>query len=168
MGLVITAPSATSGGAGNFTLIEEKTLAVDATTMVFSAIPAYDNYYLTGQWFGTVSTYGYLRLNADTGANYGWQNLVANGAVISASNASATTHMIQGPLDDTVLSEVNISISNQAAYRKTISSTCGCRLESYWSSGEWRNTADLITSITLFTGGGDFKAGTSISLFGLG
>lgn len=121
------------------------------------------------------------RFNGDTGNNYDWQNLQANGATVGASESLATSSILlasaPGASDGANLfNAVEAVIPHYAnsANHKTVAAnvahklgTASGNVYAQRTTGAWRSTA-AITRITLSLGEGDFAIGSRVSLYGMG
>lgn len=114
----------------------------------------------------------YLRLNNDTGNNFGQQYLMASNTTVSGSR-SLSNNIIG-------LNGTSLAANEEASFQILIAKpAAGVKAQVIVLSGvnaspalaaigaEWNNTADEITSVQILSSGGNLAAGTSILLEGL-
>lgn len=117
-----------------------------------------------------------LQFNGDTGANYTWQfTFSATGAAPATTGATATTNIRVGSVSSTNanvsgIAKIEIPNYNSGAFYKQV-------LHEFWEwesdagytngsgGGVWKNLSP-ITSLKLFPGTGNFRAGSQFSLYG--
>lgn len=155
--------------------IEEQTLSAPASSIVFNTgLAGYDFYRLTVYVLNDSNAKRiYVRLNADSGANYDLQDI--SGASTSVAGERITSH---GQID--VSRPQTLSANNAGSFSCIIAKPAvGVPAQVVGVSGldaapelqlygaGWDNTADAISSITILNTSGDFAAGTSALLEGL-
>ena len=107
-----------------------------------------------------------LRLNADTGANYGYQFVQNLSGTITANRATNATSIT---LND-YLSSADCALLTPAGFIKTCfkmnnNYTSGTTMAAIYLAGHsWNNTAN-VTSLGFSTDTGNFTAGTRITVF---
>jgi hypothetical protein len=103
-----------------------------------------------------------LRLNSDTGNNYGYQNLKGSGSTVSALRQSGgANHAKIGKIETDEYSICTLFIQNRiSSDEKTFLATMGAGDYDavQVTSGEWKNTVDEIDAIKIFTNYGDTLA----------
>jgi len=117
-----------------------------------------------------------VRLNADSGANYAYQELKAVNAAVSAARATGQTSFIvnqaigasQVALFTFEITKPLTTTPARFTNSSSIMDNAGTpAIELFKVSGEWANTADLITAITVLASVGDFAAGTRVIVEGV-
>lgn len=187
----VTIPGGGGGGGGGgpsaLTRIAQITLSADAPDITFTGIPdIYEDLVaictMQSPLHGA-SNYLQVRFNGDTGNNYGYYWVASyghSGPTLSTSLISlgdippeATSGSLQG------LRSANVEIFGYAdtARQKSVSATgtvqfvvssgYGADLSDVEASGQWYNTAK-INEVSFFGQSGDFKAGSTITLYGRG
>lgn len=156
-----------------FVLINSTILGSAAASIVFNTgLTDYTKFRLTLYVITSNVLAVQSRLNGDSGNNYVRQRLNANGSTAStvgAPSSSMFTGRAPVTINATLLQTIEISkplATTPARYTssKAYISSEGVEYES--QAGEWNNTADLISSITLFASSGNFAAGTRVLLEG--
>ena len=169
---------AATGGAGTLSG-GRYTITTAASAIVISSIPATFNHLkiqFRGQTSNASSEDACLQLNSDTGSNYDWVYLNGTGSSASSGSTNTDTQLHFGGLPTSATSHTlnaEVIIQNYAVttfYRGVVSTTVvyGSSSESTAIlSGEWLNTANAITSLTIKTAGGhNFPIGTAVSIDG--
>ena len=167
-----------TGGSGTVTS-GTFTLTGAASNIVISGIPstfAHLRIEFRGQTSNASTEDGIMQFNSDTGAHYDWVYLNGNGssAASGASNADTQYDFVGLPPSTSTGHAANaeVIIHNYATtgfYRGMVSSSVsfGSNSSTALLSGEWLDTAEAITSITLSTHGGhNFPVGTAVSIDG--
>jgi len=138
---------------------------------------------ITGGTTHTAVSALYMRMNGDTGNNYTYyttQYYVSSKA--TAANAALTDrifinnmpHSQTGAgIDGRATIELFIMNANSTSRRKHVALDANEYMiaGSYGTSvggGQWANTTDAITSLTLFLANGNFVTGTYAAVFGMG
>jgi len=113
-----------------------------------------------------------VRLNADTGANYDAQFLTGNSTSVVASRTTGGTSILGSQLAANTPATFEITIGKQLSgvpamlLAPVVNSPVGDVSTRDWAS-RWNNTTDLITSLTLLNGSGNFAASTVCVLEGV-
>lgn len=118
----------------------------------------------------------YIRFNSDTGNNYAWHKIQADGGGVGASNASSTNviYSFMFPANNSVANSVGTSVIDILDFAntnktKTIRILGGHNADTAgyldFTSGLWNNTA-AITSVTLLSNGA-FTSTTQFALYGI-
>lgn len=174
----------TFDGASNVSvLIAETVLVADAADITFSSIPATYSHLevvITGRSMSAVSMDNIvITLNGDTGANYDTNGYYCIGdTAMTPYESLARTSLNCGWLPGTLpiagmTGTMRLLISNykRTTFWKTavsqsmaFSDTADVSTKSDFGH-QWRSTS-AITTIKLWAGGGDLKAGTVASLYG--
>ena len=159
-----------------FTLIEDQVLGSAAASITFNTgLSGYTKFRLTLYVIGGAASNirGWLRLNGDSGANYAYQYIAAGDTVVAPARSTGQAQIvIAGPSEISPATAATIAVEVQKP-----TSTVPARISagaSYYpgaismtiTEGEWNNTADLISSISIITSVGDFAANTRAVLEG--
>ncbi len=175
-----------SGATGSMSLIAESILSADAADVTFSAIPQTFSHLmivLNGRGTSATSVVGVaMQFNGDTAANYDSQTIVGANTTLTGAALQAQTSTRIGIIPDSSatrstqagMCKALIPAYAGATYEKQwaaesaqmYSTTAGTRY-AYSISGGWRS-ASPITSIRVFPEANNFKAGTVVSLYGIG
>ena len=175
-------PSA-GGSGGDLHLIERQT-PTGTGTVTFSALGSYEHLELRYIARGTQSaaqTDFRLRFNGDSGSNYDWQYLNANGGSVAGGSTMAATSILLGttasataPSGAVCVGNIQIPLYRGTTLRKQttnqqgrIAGTGGSDIHYTSWTGQWRSTA-AITSITLTLDSGNWDTGSTFDLYGIG
>ena len=161
----------------SFVLLSDETLAAPAASMTATVDTAYRMFRVTffpvkDATDGTLS----LRLNADSGANYAYQDISADSTTVDGARVTGATAIVldtDGLMDGSSAGLFTIEVekpltttpartTSQASYMQTT----GPALNYEAISGEWANTADLIDEITVLASAGDFAIGSRMLIEG--
>ena len=165
------------GGGGAMTQIGRTVLGAAAATITFSSIPGtYSDLLLVWQLTGASTSTVRLRFNGDTAANYNWAFLdQENGSMFGGESYGDTSINLRDATTNATSGTTTIANYAGTTFQKDVvsssapnygNSTTGSRVQN--EAGRWKSTA-AITSITLFlASGGNFAAGSVVSLYGLG
>ena len=159
---------------GAFDLLETTTLTSSAASVTFSGLGAYSDYKHL-QIRAVASTNGggadsmWAQINGDTGANYSWHYLLANGSTVSSSGLAGQVRMLQGINNNNfgaaVIDVLDFSsVSKNTTFRSLAGNTESPRIVLF--SGMWNSTA-AVTSINLFNTSSSFGTGSRFSLYGV-
>jgi hypothetical protein len=111
-----------------------------------------------------------IQYNSDTGSNYSWTYLVGNGTSASSGRNSNATYYDIGLETDTtnyaVLTTHIMNYSNTTTYKTAITRGSASTREAGANVSLWRSTA-AITSIILTKATGNFKSGSTFTLYGI-
>jgi len=156
-----------------FVLIEDRVLGAAAPSVVFNTgLTDFTRFRLT-VFVVKDGTNGalQLRFNGDSGANYASQLVAASASSPSGSRSTGAT--VFAPLSGVMAANtptfVTLDIQKPQASdpaRITNEGAWGSDITYVAKVGEWNNTADLISSITILSAAGNFAAGTRIVLEG--
>lgn len=158
--------------------IQTYTLSTSASTITFNSIPAtYTDLRLIVVAKATFDTDGIrLRFNNNTGTNYSWTNLRANGGTVASSaatnqNSLAFLGQTGGGISNTVPSFGSADIFNYAAdIFKTVliedNTNRGASGDLSRFVGLYRSTTAL-SRIDLFEVSGDLPSGVTATLYGI-
>ncbi len=157
--------------------IATTTLGSAAASIDFSTIPAtYTD--LRVVLISSTATAGrpvnYLRFNSDTGSNYSSTWLTGDGSTVGSSRESLATFIRGGENannTDTGLSFITYDVFSYAGATNKTALITNSRDNNgsgstYRIVGLWRNTA-AITSLTIAASAGNYKAGTTATLYGI-
>jgi hypothetical protein len=148
-----------------------------AANVEFTSIPATYTHlqirYMT--LFSVADWSGKIQFNSDTGSNYAWHRLLANGSSVSADAASS---QVNGLLTIGAPSSTNapgcgvtdiLDYANTNKY-KTVRDLAGTDANGngyiHFVSALWQNT-NAITSIKITPGGGVYNQYSSFALYGI-
>ena len=159
-----------------FTLIEDTgPLASPAASITFNTgLTDYTKFRLTLYVIKDGSAgVAQLRINGDTGANYAWQQLKANSTTASGARSTGNTsyHIANTSLTASLPALFTCEVSKPLSttpgrITSSASVMVSSAIEFVSQSGEWNNTADLISSISILASAGDFAANTRAVLEG--
>lgn len=156
--------------------IQTQTLASNQTVITLSSIPATytDLQLVVNATFTAASGNCFLTVNSDSGSNYTWQRLTANGSTPAAaySGSSATQWAVnifdlENPNTSPGLFIFNfLSYTNTSVYRPILSRTNTSDYVKAYGS-QWLNLSSAINSITLTVGPASMVAGSTLTLYGI-
>jgi hypothetical protein len=165
--------------ASAFTLIEDTVLSGAAASITFNTgLTDYTKFRLTVYTIkSTTANAVIFRLNGDSGSNYVRQRITADSSTVSPARWTSQTYLMftpytSLPINGTGLFVVSISkpLTTTPARAEISSSYFGDLATDAvllnTITGEWNNTADLISSIAIIAGSGDFATGTRAVLEG--
>ena len=145
-------------------------------SITFSSIPST---FKTLQIRGIASTGagGYIKVtfNGDTGANYSWHEIYANGSTVTAAGGGSKNFIIADEVLTATASVYGAFVMDVIDYANTSKNKTLRNLGGQDSngsgymvptSGAWFNTA-AITSITITPVSGTFASNTHIALYGI-
>jgi hypothetical protein len=143
-------------------------------TYTFSSIPSTYTDLILVQSIGNNSGSGAsgvrIQYNGDTGSNYSWTYLVGTGSsAVSGRNSNATYYDIGIENDTTNFAVVTTQIMNYAnttTYKTAISRGSASTREVSTNASLWRSTS-AINSITITKADGNFKQGSTFTLYGI-
>lgn len=177
--------AAGGGGGGNFTLIQDITLAVDTATIDFTAIAGtYKHLRVIGQLRGTLAAVNdntQLRMNNDSAANYDDQALQGSNTGTSAPVGTGQTQIRIAGLPCANASansfnniDVSLACYAGANFKTAVANsgyvgttgTSSTYVTQQWF-GLWRSTAAITRLTFAVAGGGNLKAGSQLTLYGL-
>lgn len=154
-----------------FVLISDATLTSAAATISAPVDTAYRMFRVTMFVVkdGTPGT-PLVQLNSDSGTNYARQILTADSTTVSAARQTGQTSISTSGLAASTAAVYQLEVSKPLAGIPARATLTMASLDSsilYRAvSGEWSNTADLISSIDLSLSAGNFAAGTRILVEG--
>jgi hypothetical protein len=167
--------------SGTFELIESRILTTTATSVTFSNLGDFASTYKHLQIrhvtrcnnnAGAVATF--LRINGDSGTNYGAHYLFAAGAApIAVSSTSAneilygTTFGLVGSSSAYATGVIDILDAYSTTKNKTIRSLDGRPAEAITMASGFRINNASTTSITLLLSAASFTAGSRFSIYGI-
>jgi hypothetical protein len=170
------------GSGGALTLIETQSPS-GTGTVTFSSLGEYQNLRIVINARCTTAASSEavaVRFNGDTGNNYDWQEAYTGQAIASGQQAMATSHgkFATVPCASAAANLYGPSVAEIPNYRgaawKTGHSSGTSQTQT--SAGNmytlvggftWRSTA-AITSVTVRLGSGNFVAGSTVSIYGVG
>jgi hypothetical protein len=182
-GLGFFATAGVRAAAGSFDLLQTQVLSSAEPSVTFSNLnTAYGSTYqhlqirmVTKDTSAGAASYDLIRLNGDTGSNYSWHRLQADGSSV-ASTAGTSTNGMNAYLNayQSAANAFSVSVFDlldpfETTKNKTIRVLTGGALGSFnyvaLTSGNWRNTAS-VTSVTI-NASANFVVGSRFSLYGI-
>lgn len=156
-----------------YTVLGNTTLATASSSVTFSSIPGgYKDLVLIVSTKADVGgQQPYLRLNGDSGSNYGQVFMEGNGSSASSNTYAVTSLYLSyslGISNDTEFNTMLINIMDYSATdkHKTVLTRAGIYEYGVNSmAGRWASTS-AVTSLT-FTGNGTSAAGSTFRLLGV-
>jgi hypothetical protein len=154
-----------------YTPIQTQTLVSDAANINLNSIPStYTDLRIVLSGKFSASQTLWLQFNGDTSSNYSYTRIFANGSAVSSYRESSITQGKLASVSSTNFGITLIDIQNYANTTTYKTALCRGNSDQYVSAYVtlWRKTPEAITSIKL--GGedaGDFKAGTTVTLYGI-
>lgn len=155
-----------------FVLIDDQTLDTAAASITFSDLSAYTTFRLTLYGIkGTSDGRILIRFNGDTGNNYTYQQLTANltslfGERNLSQNSLSHEYAVSAGSPFLLILEASKPLATVPA-RATYQLSYISSAQLYEAdAGQWNNTADLISSISILPSAGNFAAGTRAVLEG--
>tara|TARA_R110000772_G_scaffold160891_1_gene272087 strand:+ start:148 stop:717 length:570 start_codon:yes stop_codon:yes gene_type:complete len=181
---ILNAQAAGGGGAGAYELLESVTLSTDTASVTFDNLDSYSDYqHLQIRAVGQVNETNdglhniFMRLNSDTGNNYGQHGLYGEGSSVVSFGYGSQSFMyarnVFGSKANTayagsvVIDFLDIhSSSKNTTMRAFGGATQPGEKQIGITSGLWNNTA-AVTTILLYLNSGSFSAGARFSLIGI-
>lgn len=164
--------------ASTYTPIATTTLGSDAASYTFSSIPStYTDVILIGS-LGSTNTSQTLafRVNGDTASNYSSTNIIGNGSTAFSHYATNQTWGtltydigVTGTVGGCLVIASFQNYANTTTYKTTLARAN--QTDATYNGAEasvslWRSTA-AINSITAIMQGGNIKAGSTFTLYGI-
>ena len=167
--------------ASTYEAIASQTLGSDAASVTFSGIAAdwtdliiVASTRMTGAFSAT--SWG-TRFNSDSGSNYSDTTLLGTGSAAQSQRSSNSTYIFSAtasaataPTDDFSSTIIQVmSYANTNVFKTALIANATAANVLHRHVGLWRSTS-AITSVTLIQANatqGDFKAGSTFSLFGV-
>lgn len=171
-------PTHTPLPPGGWEVIDTQQLSTTATSVSFQSIPTtFRAFRLTIYVQNDANGKDvYLRLNNDSGNNYDWNLLDADGASVASTETQNTAQILFGGGSADV--PANGAWSGQIVISKPLATTWALtsgtgsymdvspNMHSQVTGGRWENTADLISRIDVIASSNNFAAGTTVMLEG--
>jgi hypothetical protein len=155
-----------------YTPIASQTLGSPASSVTFSSIPGtYTDLVLVENYSLSTLAQSILTFNG-SGSGYSSTNLFGNGSSAFSARYTGTGGVGSSPGVGDTANQQNVLIRNIQNYSnsttyKTLIQRRNDALASTWATvALWQSTS-AITSITLSTGGGNYNAGSTFTLFGI-
>ena len=153
-----------------YKLISTQTLGSAAATVTLSSIPqTYTDLVLVLQGTSTVDDAIMMQFNSDTGSNYSWTQIGADGGSgIFSSRGSGLSSFRIGYGNTGQGSHITqvMNYSNSTTFKTSLSRSNKAADDARAIVGLWRNT-NAITSLTIIQTSGSFATETTISLYGI-
>ena len=182
LGILAVAGAGAAGGASDYVRLETTLISTNTASVTFSNLNNYATYkhlqiraVLRGD-FADVAGSAFVTLNSDTGNNYARHLLNGNGSSVSSSGQISTASMYNFNLlganagtnsfSPTILDILDFSSANKNTTLRSITGFVDSQFGVSIRSGFWNNTA-AVTSINIAPAGGNFVAGSRISLYGI-
>jgi hypothetical protein len=110
-----------------------------------------------------------MRLNSDSGTNYNWQMHRSSGTSISSSSSTGDREFWgrSGDANSNIYESMFFIVTNLASYKKAITGECGAKHLKCSISGDWNETSNTISAITVARSAGNFSAGSTLTVWGL-
>lgn len=156
--------------------IASQTLGSDAATVTFSSIPStFTDLILVCSVTAENLRNALLRLNGDTATNYSTTWLAGYGTSSVASSRASNDTLITGPsvysgfssTNPAVLSWQIMSYANTNVFKTALIAGGLGSTEVNRHVGLWRSTSAVTSVGLLLNGSGNFKTGSTFSLFGI-
>lgn len=162
--------------AGNtYEAISTTTISSSTATITLSSIPAtYTDLVLITTAKASAGADIWIRVNGDSGANYAYAEIDANGTTVSASKAASQSNGLltdwygTPTTDNSHLCICHLNNYSSTVHFKTMLSRANRAASGVdFVQSKWSSTS-AITSLTLRFGGAQtFDAGTVVSLYGI-
>jgi hypothetical protein len=171
---------------GDVVLISDQLISSDVASISFSSIPStYKHLRLVGSARTSTAIVGeFIRaqFNGDTGNNYDsfyayihHSGLLSTGELIAQTSARiATCAGNSAASGDVSAFETQFPSYSTATFTKSfvaptslVTARSSGNLNIYYVSGQWRGTNAISSIVLTAEGGGNFKAGSRISLYGM-
>jgi len=167
-----------SAPAGAYELIQTQVLSSSASSVTFSSIPQTYKHLqvrLISQNDNSASTNAFLRINSDSGSNYAWHYLSANGSSVSSSAAASQSSVLfnsqsngtANAFGSSVIDVLDYSaITKNKTVRIATSRSAPFNNIGLWS-GLWADTSAVTALSFANTNSTSFVAGSRFSLYGI-
>jgi hypothetical protein len=156
-----------------YTPLANVTLGSAASSIVLGSIPSsYRDLVIVFVGAGSTTLQGRIRLNADTGSNYGYERMSGSGSAITQTSATSQTFGFLSAIAQATTTgelQINISIIDYSATNKhktMISRSDQAANGTEAFANRWSNTA-AVSSVTILTSTGNWAAGTTATLYGV-
>jgi hypothetical protein len=156
-----------------YTELDKITLSSAAASATFSSISSsYTDLVIIATGTASALSNLSLRFNGDTASNYSRTSLYGNGSSATSYRVSNYSGIPLGDFDTSQIATHIINIQNysNATTNKTVIARWNNNAGTYASLGAtaslWRSTA-AITSVTLYSDGGNLSSGCVFSLYGI-
>ena len=154
-----------------YTELLRTTVGTATNTVTLSSIPSgYTDLVVVASYQTTANSNLLGRFNSDATSNYSQTYLEGNGTSATSGRGSNTTFLNLGFSFANQQSDSIINVFNygNATTFKTVLNRQN-NAQSYLSAtvNLWRKTPEVITSMTIFTNGGNFAVGSTFSLYGI-
>lgn len=166
---------AAGGARAGYDLLESTRLISSTSSVTFAGLDSYSDYkHLQIRVNSDTNSAGdhLLRMtfNNDTGANYAYHFMRANGSALSSFGEIDVSSMIVGRDNNNGgLSLIDITDFNSTNKRTTVRSLGGNEeIGLIYSTSNLYNNTNAITSIELFHIGEDFGVDSTFALYGIG
>ena len=172
---------ASGGGGGTYDLLETTTLGSSASSVTFTGLGSYSDYahlqirmVSRGDKASNAADL-LMQINADTGSNYAWHTLRADGSNVSPFARDTKTELDIGyvaggnstasSFSASVLDILDFSNSSKNTTIRTLNGVSNEWTYIRLTSGLWNNT-NAVTSLQFFADAGNLVSGSRFSLFG--
>ena len=182
---ILNSQAAGAGGAGGgYDLLETQTLSASASSITFTGLDSYSNYkhlqlrmLLRSDQVAYASRIG-IRINSDSGSNYGSHTLYGTGSGVYTSSSLNQTSIqrFQTTASQTAADIYSANIVDFLDFASSNKNTTVRGIQGYAQtennisivSGLWQNTS-AVTSIQIIDAfNNDLVAGSKVSLYGIG
>lgn len=167
---------------GNFYSIATVTLSATATNVTFAGVPSGYKHLQIRATTRSSESAGvgglYLQFNGDTGSNYSWHRVYADGSSAQAGSGTSTTWMLPG-ISSTTTNPSNMFSSSiidvldyaSVSKNKTIRALTGKEENGSGyiglHSGAWFNSSSTVTSLTIVPFNGSWQQYSQFALYGV-
>jgi hypothetical protein len=150
-----------------------------ASSITFAGIPSgYKHLQIRIIGLGNTAASGLMRFNGDTGSNYSWHALYGDGSTAAATAETSSGYVIgngfgSGPSSSTI---PFVTITDILDYASTSKNKTVRSLDAtdkngsgymVLLSGNWRNSASAISTITIAPNSGNYTQYSQFALYGV-
>jgi hypothetical protein len=154
-----------------YTPIATTTLGSAAANVTFSSLGSYTDLVLifNGRCTSAGGANAFLQFNGDTATNYSSTGMYGDGTSVASfrgsNNASCGGCIVDNVNYGTVIYNI-MNYANSSSYKTVIGRGSNTGQYVDMRIGLWRSTA-AITSILIYSNGGDWLAGSTFTLYGI-
>jgi hypothetical protein len=163
-------PSWAAVAGGGTTLLQSLALSgASVTSSTFSSTYTQILIYIKGAYTNVSAVDLYMRINGDTGSNYGYRNIMGDGGGVSSSGSTSTTFYQFGVggnsstprlTSNGIITITRPSDTDQVFISSQFEGYDATTYRNYQTVGVYDNTA-AITNVTLYTNGQNWSGGTA-------
>jgi len=155
-----------------YALIASNTVGTATNTLTFSSIPStYTDLVIVADYINTAATNLLGRFNSDTASNYSQTYLEGNGTSATSGRGSNTTFLnlgfsfASGSRTNAIIQIMDYA--NITTFKTVVNRQNQASNYLSATANVWRATPAAISSVTIFTNGGNFDAGSTFKLYGI-